>query len=137
MNRTRKLSLSLALNASLVVVQIGFGLMAHSTGLIADAGHNLSDVGALAFALVAVRLALRPPSDERSFGNHRATILAALANASLIAVVTVLIVIDSIHRLGHPEPVRAGIVVVVASFGLVVNGVAALLLHDGSSDLNM
>jgi cobalt-zinc-cadmium efflux system protein len=137
MDRTRRLAISLSLNAGLVVVQIGFGLVAHSTGLLADAGHNLADVGALVLSLVAVRLALRPPSAERSFGNHRATILAALANASLIAVVTVLIVIDSVHRLGHPEPVRAGIVVVVASFGLVVNAAAALLLRDGSHDLNM
>jgi cobalt-zinc-cadmium efflux system protein len=137
MDRTRRIAISLALNAGLVVVQIGFGVLAHSTGLIADAGHNLADVGALVLSLVAVRFALRPPSAERSFGNHRATILAALANASLVAVVTVLIVIDSVHRLGHPEHVRAGIVVVVASFGLVVNGLAALLLRDGSSDLNM
>jgi cobalt-zinc-cadmium efflux system protein len=137
MDRTRRLAISLSLNAGLVVVQIGFGLVAHSTGLLADAGHNLADVGALVLSLVAVRLALRPPSAERSFGNHRATILAALANASLIAVVTVLIVIDSVHRLGHPEPVRAGIVVVVASFGLVVNAAAALILRDGSHDLNM
>lgn len=137
MDRTRRLAISVALNAGLVVVQVGFGLIAHSTGLLADAGHNLADVGALALSLVAVRFALRPPSPERSFGNHRATILAALANASLIAVVTVLIVIDSIHRLGHPEAVRAGMVVAVASFGLVVNGVAALLLRDGSDDLNM
>jgi cobalt-zinc-cadmium efflux system protein len=137
MDRTRRLGASLALNATLVVVQIGFGLMARSTGLLADAGHNLADVGALALSLVAVRVALRPPSAERSFGNHRATILAALANASLIAVVTVVIVVDSIHRLGHPEPVRAGIVVVVASLGLVLNLVAVLLLRDGSRDLNM
>ena len=114
MDRTRRLAISLVLNAGLVVVQIGFGIVAHSSGLLADAGHNLADVGALVLSLVAVRLVLRPPSAQRSFGNHRATILAALANASLIAVVTVLIVIDSVHRLGHPEPVRAGIVVVVA-----------------------
>jgi cobalt-zinc-cadmium efflux system protein len=137
MDRTHRLAISLALNAGLVAVQIGFGVIAHSTGLLADAGHNLTDVGALLLSLVAVRFALRPPSAQRSFGNHRATILAALANASLIAVVTVLIVIDSVHRLGHPEQVRAGIVVIVASCGLVVNGVAALLLRDGSSDLNM
>jgi cobalt-zinc-cadmium efflux system protein len=137
MTRTRRLTLSLILTIGLVVVQIGFATLAHSTGLLADAGHNLSDVGALVLSLVAVRMVLRPPSAQRSFGNHRATILAALANASLIAVVTVLIVIDSIHRLGHPEPVRAGIVVVVASFGLVVNGAAALILRDGSTDLNM
>ncbi len=137
MDRTRRLTVSLLLNTGLVVVQVAFGLVAHSTGLLADAGHNLADVGALILSLVAVRLALRPPSAERSFGNHRATILAALANASLIAVVTVLIVIDSIHRLGHPEPVRAGVVVIVAAVGLLVNGLAALILRDGSNDLNM
>ena len=129
--------MSLALNGLLVVVQIGFGLVAHSTGLLADAGHNLADVGALVLSLVAVRLVLRPPSSARSFGNHRATILAALANAALIGVVTVLIVIDSIHRLAHPEPVRAGVVVVVASLALAVNGLAALVLRDGTRDLNM
>jgi cobalt-zinc-cadmium efflux system protein len=137
MDRTRRLAISLALNAGLVIVQIGFAVVAHSTGLLADAGHNLSDVGALALSLVAVRLVLRPPSAARSFGNHRATILAALANAALIAVVTVLIVIESVHRLGHPEPVRAGVVIAVATLGLVVNGVAALVLRDGTNDLNM
>ncbi len=137
MDRTRRLVVSLALNIGLVVVQIAFGVVAHSTGLLADAGHNLADVGALILSLVAVRLALRPPSAERSYGNHRATILAALANAALIAVVTVLIVVDSVHRLGHPEQVRAGIVVAVALGGLVVNGIAALILRDGSNDLNM
>jgi cobalt-zinc-cadmium efflux system protein len=93
------------MNAGLVVAQVLLGLVAHSTGLLADAGHNLTDVGSLALSMVAVRLALRPPNAERSFGNHRATILAALANAALIAVVTVLIVIGSIDRLGHPEHV--------------------------------
>ncbi len=137
MDRTHRLAVSLALNAALVLVQVGFGIWAHSTGLLADAGHNLSDVGALALSLVAVRLALRPPSPERSFGNHRATILAALVNAALIAVVTVLIVIASIHRLGHPEHVRAGVVAAVAVAGLVVNGLAALVLRDGTGDLNM
>jgi cobalt-zinc-cadmium efflux system protein len=137
MDRTRRLIISLALNGLLVVVQVGFGLVAHSTGLLADAGHNLADVGALALSLVAVRLVLRPPSAARSFGNHRATILAALANAALIGVVTVLIVIDSVHRLGHPEPVRAGLVVAVASVALVVNGLATLILRDGTHDLNM
>jgi cobalt-zinc-cadmium efflux system protein len=137
MNRTRRLTVSLALNALLVIALAVAGAVAHSSGLLADAGHNLADVGALVLSLVAVRLALRPASASRSFGNHRATILAALANASLIAVVTALIIIEGIHRLGHPEPVRAGIVVGAATLGLVVNGVAALVLHEGSRDLNM
>jgi cobalt-zinc-cadmium efflux system protein len=137
MDRTHRFEVALALNAGLVVVQAGFAAAAHSTGLLADAGHNLVDAGAIALSLVAVQLARRPPSTARSYGNHRATILAALANASLVAVVTVLIVIESVHRLGHPEPVRAGIVVVVASLGLAVNGLAALVLRDRSRDLNV
>lgn len=137
MERTRRLTISLVLTGVLVVVQVVFGLMAHSSGLLADAGHNLADAGALIVSLVAVRLVLRPPSASRSYGNHRATILAALANASLIAVVTVLIVIESIRRLDNPEHVRAGLVVAVASIGLVVNSLAALALRDGSADLNM
>ena len=137
MDRTRRLAISLALNLGLVVAQVVFGILAHSTGLLADAGHNLTDVGALALSLVAVQLALRPASPARSFGNHRATILAALANAVLIAAVTVLIVVASVHRLQHPVHVHAGIMVVVAAVGLVVNGVAALLLNEHGHDLNM
>lgn len=137
MDRSRRLDISLGLNLGLVVVQVGFGLFAHSSGLLADAGHNLADAGALLFSLVAVRLALRPPNAQRSFGNHRATILAALANAALIAVVTVLIVIESLYRLAHPTPVRAGVMVVIASLALIVNGLAALVLRDGTRDLNM
>ncbi len=130
MTRTRRLTVSIVLNGVLVAVQIGFGLYAHSVGLLADAGHNLTDIGALALSLVAVRMALRPASPARSFGNHRATILAALANAVLIAAVTVLIVVSAVHRLLHPEHVEAGIVVVVAAAGLVVNGIAAVLLTE-------
>ena len=137
MDRTRRLAVSLALNAGLVVALVVFGVRAHSSGLLADAGHDAVDVGALALSLVAVRLALQPPNSARSFGNHRATILAALANAVLVAAVTALIVVDSVHRLVHPQPVRAGIVVVVASVALLVNGAAALVLRDGSDDLNM
>jgi len=137
MDRTRRLAISLAMNLGLVVAQVAFGIVAHSTGLLADAGHNLTDVGALALSLVAVRLALRPASPARSFGNHRATILAALANAVLIAAVTVLIVVSAVHRLLHPQHVEAGIVVAVAAAGLVVNGIAALLLNEEGHDLNM
>jgi cobalt-zinc-cadmium efflux system protein len=137
MDRSRRLAVSLGLNAGLVVVLVVFGVRAHSSGLLADAGHNAVDVSALGMSLVAVRLTLRPPSAARSFGNHRATILAALANAVLIAAVTVLIVVDSVHRLANPHPVQAGVVAVVASVALVVNGVSALVLRDRSNDLNM
>ena len=137
MNRTRRLTVSLVLTLGLVVAQVVSGIVAHSTGLLADAGHNLTDIGALALSLVAVRMALRPASPARSFGNHRATILAALANAVLIAAVTALIVVSAVHRLLHPEHVEAGIVVAVAAAGLLVNGVAAVLLTERGRDLNM
>ena len=137
MDRSRRLAVSLALTIGLVVAQIAVGIVAHSTGLLADAGHNVTDIGALCLSLVAVRLALRPASPARSFGNHRATILAALGNAVLIAAVTAFIVVASVHRLIHPEQVRAGLVVIVAALGLVVNGVAAWILNDHSHDLNM
>lgn len=137
MTRIRRLTVSLSLNVALVAVQVVFGLRAHSMGLLADAGHNVTDVAALSLSLVAVRLTLRPPNPERSFGNHRATILAALANAAAVAAVTVLVVIESVRRLGNPGHVQASIVVVVAAAGLVVNGIAAIALRDGSHDLNM
>jgi len=137
MDRSRRLAVSLVLNSGLVVALVVFGVRAHSSGLLADAGHDAVDVGALVLSLVAVRAALRPPSAARSYGNHRATILAALANAVLIAAVTVLIVVNSVHRLLHPVAVHAGVVVVVASVALAVNGAAALILRDRSNDLNM
>ncbi|MHB1710253.1 MAG: cation diffusion facilitator family transporter [Acidimicrobiales bacterium] len=137
MTRTRRLTVSLALNIVLAAVQVLYGLAAHSMGLLADAGHNLTDVAALGLSMVAVRLALRPRNAERSFGNHRATILAALANAAAIAAVTVVIVFESIRRLGQPESVHAGVVVIVAAAALTANGLAAMVLRDGSGDLNM
>ena len=137
MNRTRRLTLSLALNIALVAVQIVYGLAAHSTGLLADAGHNVTDVAALVLSLVAVRLVLRPRSAEYSFGSHGATILAALANAAAIAAVTVVIVFESIRRLMQPAHVQAGTVAVVAAVALIVNGLAAIALRDGTNDLNM
>jgi cobalt-zinc-cadmium efflux system protein len=127
----------MALTTGLVVVEAVFGIQSHSTGLVADAGHNLTDAGALALSLAAVRLTLRPRRPERSFGNHRATILAALANAAVIAAVTAGIVFESVRRLDHPEHVHAGIVVAVAAGAFLVNGMATLVLRDGSHDLNM
>jgi cobalt-zinc-cadmium efflux system protein len=137
MTRTRRLTISLGLNVVLVGVQVVFGLTAHSMGLLADAGHNLTDVAALLLSLFAVRFALRPRSAARSFGNHRATILAALGNAAAIAAVTVVIVAESIRRLQDPQPVHAGTVVVIAALAMLANGLAVLVLRDGSHDLNM
>lgn len=135
--RSRRLAVALGANVALAVVQVVGAVWAHSLGLLADAGHNATDVAGLAVALVAVRLAMRPRSPERSFGYHRGTILAALANAAVIAGVTVAIAVGSVVRLLHPHPVHGAVVVVVAALSTVVNGSLALALREPGADLNM
>ncbi|MGH9090564.1 MAG: cation diffusion facilitator family transporter [Acidimicrobiales bacterium] len=137
MTRTARLATALAVNGALVVGQVAAGVVGHSAGLLADAGHNLTDVAAVAVSLLAVRWAMRPRSDERTFGNHRGTILAALFNAAMLAAVTVAIVAESVVRLLHPEQVDAALVVAVAAVAMVANAAAALVLHEGGHDLNM
>jgi cobalt-zinc-cadmium efflux system protein len=137
MTRSQRLGIALALNLALVAGQVVFGVVAHSLGLLADAGHNLTDAAAVLIALIAVRLGRRPPTPSHSYGYHRATILAALANAVALLVVTVAIMYEAITRLFHPEPVRGGIVVLVALAAVIVNLGAALVLYERRFDLNM
>ncbi|MDQ1394697.1 MAG: cobalt-zinc-cadmium efflux system protein [Acidimicrobiaceae bacterium] len=137
MSRSRRLAVALGLNIVLVLGQVAFGVVAHSLGLLADAGHNLSDVAAVVVSLVAVRWARRAPTAERSYGYHRGTILAALGNAGLILAATSLIFFEGFHRLARPQPVRGGVVVAVALAAFVVNAAAALALRGHGSDLNM
>ena len=136
-SRTRRLAVTLGVNVALAGGQVVAGLVAHSSGLLADAGHNITDVAGITMSLVAVRFALRPRSPERSFGYHRGTILAALANAAIIAAVTVAIVVVAIERLLHPRPVEGGLVVAVALGAFAVNAAAALILREKGPDLNM
>jgi len=143
-SRTTRLGLALGLNVALVGVQVVFGLIAHSLGLLSDAGHNLTDVAAVLISLIAVRYARRSPTEARSFGHHRGTILAALANAVGILVVTVVIVYEAVRRLAHPSPVRGGVVVIVALVAFVINACAGAALHEhtghnhgAGADLNM
>ncbi len=137
MSRSTRLAVALAINLALVVAQAVGAAVALSTGLLADAGHNLTDAAAIVLSLIAVRWALRPRSDARSFGHHRATILAALANAVLLAVVTLFIVAASVVRLIHPVDVDGTVMVVVAAAAVVANTAGALVLMDRSGDLNM
>lgn len=138
MSRERRLGLVLIVNTVLVAAQVGFGIWAHSLGLLSDAGHNLTDVAAVATSLVALRWARRAPTAARSYGYHRGTILAALLNAASILAVTVYILWEGISRLRNPEPVEGGVVVVVALVAFIVNSVSALMLREaGHGDLNM
>lgn len=135
--RERRLTIAIVLNVGIVVAQIAAGIVSGSVGLLADAAHNLTDVLAITVALIAVRLTRRPRTAQRSFGFHRATVLAALFNAASILAVCAFVLVESVQRLRDPEPVEAGIVIVFASLGAIVNGIAALVVFDRSSDLNM
>jgi cobalt-zinc-cadmium efflux system protein len=137
MTRSKRLALALGLNVVLVVGQAIFGLVAHSLGLLADAGHNLSDVAAVVVSLAAVQWARRGPTPERSYGYHRGTILAALVNAATILAAACFIVYEGVRRLGDPQPVRGGVVVGVALVAFAIDAGAAVILTEHGSDLNM
>lgn len=127
----------LAVNSVLVAGQVVGGLLGHSTGLLADAGHNLADSVAVVGAMAAVRIALRPRDAAHTFGHHRVTILSALGSAALTAVVTVAIVGEAVDRLLHPEPVQGVTVAMVAGAALVLDAGAALILRGDHADLNL
>lgn len=135
--RETRLAIAIGLNVGIVVAQVVAGVVAGSVGLLADAAHNLTDVLAITVALVAVRLARRPRTAQRSYGYHRATVLAALFNAASILAVSVVVVVEAVQRLADPQPVEGGVVIVVAGLGAVFNGIAALVVFDRSGDLNM
>lgn len=97
----------------------------------------MTDAAAVLLSLAAVRWATRPRSDARSFGNHRGTIVAALANAAALGVITVAIVVYGAFRLAHPEHVTGGIVAGVGAAAIVLNAVAAAVLYERGRDLNV
>ena len=127
----------MALNAALVLAEVFGGLLAHSAALIADAGHNLADVAALLLALVAFRYSLRRATSSRSFGYHRATILAALANVAVLLFVTIGVAAEAVWKLHHLSTLRPGLVIVIAAIAVVVDGISAVILLDRSRDLNL
>ncbi|MHB1599387.1 MAG: cation diffusion facilitator family transporter [Acidimicrobiales bacterium] len=135
--RARRVGAALAVNLVIATGEVVGGIVAHSSALFADAGHDVADVGGLALSLAAVRLARRSPTDLRSYGYHRATIVSALANVALVLVVAVLVVADAAGRIGHPGHIDGGLVAAVAGAAAVANGACALLLADGSHDLNL
>src|SRR5438105_7132823 len=111
-----------------MVGEVATGLFAHSLALLADAGHMLTDAAALAAALVAARLALRPARGQWTFGFGRAEILAAQANGITLLVVGLWIVYGAVRRLVDPPDVRGGVVLVVALAGVAVNLAATFVL---------
>lgn len=128
----RRLILVLALTAAFTALEFAGGWIANSLALLADAGHMLSDVAALALSGLALWFARRPATPEKTYGYLRTEILAALVNGVALVVIAILIFIQAWHRLRAPEQVHGGLMLAVAAAGLLVNIAAALLLHAGA-----
>ena len=134
----RALAAALALITAFLVAEVVAAVISGSLALLADAGHMLTDVGALALALVAATMALRPAGGRWTFGFRRLEIVAAQVNGIVLAALGLLIVYSSVRRLADPSEVRGGIVLVVALVGVAVSLVATLLLaRAGRESLNV
>lgn len=137
-NYGRAFAIGITLNLGFVLAELVYGILAHSVALLADAGHNSSDVLSLVLAWGASLLARRKPSRRYTYGWRRFSILAALLNATLLLVVTGGISWEAIQRLGEPGPVAGGTMIAVASVGVVINTATALLFMSGrKADINI
>lgn len=131
-------ALGTGLNVLFVLVEAAYGILANSMALLADAGHNLSDVFGLLLAWGASIAAKRAPTTRFTYGFGSTSILAALINAVFLLVAVGAILLEAVQRLGQPEPVASTTVMVIAAIGIGINGLTAWLFASGShNDLNI
>lgn len=134
----RAFAIGVALNGGYVVVEAVCGFASGSLALVADAGHNLSDVLGLALGWAAAHMAKRQPTAQRTYGYKRGPILASLGNATILLLTTGAIAVEALRRFLHPEVVAEGTVIWVAALGVLVNAGTALLFMAGrKNDLNV
>ncbi|WML46954.1 cation diffusion facilitator family transporter [Neobacillus sp. PS3-34] len=126
------------LNTIFIIVEVVYGILGDSLALLADAGHNISDVLGLVIAWVAVWLGKKAPTEKRTYGFKRSSILSALFNAVFLLVAIGAIAWEAIHRFSSPQPVAGKTVIIVAIIGIVINTITALLFMSGrKNDLNI
>jgi cobalt-zinc-cadmium efflux system protein len=134
----RAFAIGIGLNLAFVAIEAGYGLAADSLALLADAGHNFSDVGSLLLAWGATVLAARAPTLRRTYGWRRTTVLASIASGLLLLGAIAVIAIEAVGRLRSPAPVDGLTMMVVAGIGVVINTATALLFMGGRhGDLNI
>jgi cobalt-zinc-cadmium efflux system protein len=134
----KRLMISLIFTLLFVAGEGIAGMLTNSLALWSDAGHNLADFLALGLTFYAVQMAKKPSDEKRSFGYHRVGILAALANAVSLLVISFFIFAEAIHRFQHPEIVQSGIMVIVALIAVILNGAIGFSLkHGAEHDLNL
>jgi cobalt-zinc-cadmium efflux system protein len=137
-NYDKAFAIGIALNVSYVAVEAVLGVLAHSLALVADAGHNLSDVLSLLLAWGASRLSQMQPTKRYTYGLRSSSILASLINAIILLIAIGAIAWEAIRRFNQPQEIAGGTVMAVAAFGVVINAATALLFVKGSeSDLNI
>ena len=137
-NFGRAFAIGVVLNLGFVILEVIYGRQSHSLALVADAGHNLSDVLGLMLAWGATTLARRRPTPERTYGFRRSSILASLINAAILLISVGAIAWEAIGRLGHPGAVEEKTVIWVAAIGIVINTGTALMFASGrKGDLNI
>jgi cobalt-zinc-cadmium efflux system protein len=129
----RRLAITLGLTGAILVAEVVGGLISGSLALLSDAGHMLTDLSAQALSLLALLFASRPANARRTFGYYRLEILAALLNGMLLAVLAAYILWQAWQRIGSPPEVRTGIMITIASIGLVANLISAWLLSRAES----
>ncbi len=127
-------AVGVGLNVTFVAVEIVYGIATRSLSLLADAGHNVGDVLGLLMGWAAAYLATRPPTAKRTYGYRRSSILAALANSSLLLLAVGAIAWEAIQRLSEPVPVPGQVVMAVAAIGIFINGGTALMFVRGRKD---
>ena len=136
--QSRSFQIAIALNTVFVGVEFAYGTMANSTALMADAGHNLSDVLALVLAMAAGILSRRMPTDRYTYGLRSTSILASLINAMVLLMVCGAIAWEAVQRLAQAPEVATASVMAVAALGIVINGISAwLVVKDSAKDINI
>ena len=135
---TTRLGLSILLNLSITIAEIIGGVISGSLSLLSDALHNFSDTASLGISLIALRISTRKPDHRKTFGYRRAQIIGALINLITLVLIAVFLIREAIERYFNPQPIQAGVMLVVALVGLLANLATAALLHrDSKESLNI
>lgn len=129
---------SIIINLLYVIIEAGVGIYGDSLGLVSDAGHNLGDVFSLVLTLIGFKLAHAAANHKFTYGYQKSTILIALLNAVILLVAVGIIIVESIRKIKHPEPIDGALVSWTAGIGIIVNGLTAwMLMKDQKHDLNI
>ena len=132
-----KLKVGIVLNTAFTIFEFTIGIFSGSLALISDAGHNLTDSLTLLISFFGNKISQREANEEHTYGYGRATILTALLNSAILIILACFIFFEGYQRILHPEPVKGGIVAIVAFIGIIVNGCIALVFRGNKDDLNM